>query len=85
MVEDCYAAYHNDTELAPTLGRLLDQRRVVAVQPKPSFLPFFEKQRQKAPEPAGVNDGSDGGLSMGLPPDDYGIEVWGAPPKAPGS
>ena len=42
-------------------GVWLDDHRVVAVQPKPAFLPFFETQRQSASEPAGVNDGSDGG------------------------
>jgi site-specific DNA recombinase len=41
-------------------GIWLDDHRVVAVQPKPAFLPFFQNQRQKAPEPAGVNDGSFG-------------------------
>ncbi len=38
-------------------GVWLDQDRVVAVQPKPSFLAFFQQQRH---ETAGVNDGSDG-------------------------
>ena len=41
-------------------GVWLDQDRVVAVQPKPSFLPFFEQRRPRAHETAGVNDGSDG-------------------------
>lgn len=31
-----------------------DQDRVVAVQPKPSFLPFFEKRREEAAGRAGV-------------------------------
>ena len=42
-------------------GVWLDQDRIVAVQPKPSFLPFFQPQsrppKRKRP---GVNDGSDG-------------------------
>ena len=38
-------------------GVWLDQDRVVAVQPKPSFLAFFQQQRG---EPARGNDGSDG-------------------------
>jgi hypothetical protein len=38
-------------------GIWLDDGRVIAVQPKPSFLPFFQTQRQKAPKLAGVNDG----------------------------
>jgi hypothetical protein len=38
----------------------LDDHRVVAVQPKPSFLPFFQQQRQRGAAAAGVNDGSDG-------------------------
>jgi hypothetical protein len=41
-------------------GVWLDHDRVVAVQPKPSFLPFFEQQRPRTHETAGVNDGSDG-------------------------
>jgi DNA invertase Pin-like site-specific DNA recombinase len=42
-------------------GMWLDQDRVVAVQPKPSFLAFFEQQRR---ESAGVNDGSDGDRTL---------------------
>src|ERR1019366_923921 len=39
----------------------LDQDRVVAVQPKPSFLPFFEHRRPpQAGGKAGVKYGSDG-------------------------
>jgi hypothetical protein len=34
----------------------LEQDRVVAVQPKPAFLPYFQTS-----EPAGVKYGSDGG------------------------
>ena len=34
--------------------------RVVAVQPKPSFLPFFETQREEATGATGVKYGSDG-------------------------
>jgi site-specific DNA recombinase len=41
-------------------GVWLDQDRVVAVQPKPSFLPFFENEHANTPSNAGVNDGSDG-------------------------
>jgi site-specific DNA recombinase len=41
-------------------GVWLDDHRVVAVQPKPSFLPFFRQQRQHGARAAGVNDGSDG-------------------------
>jgi hypothetical protein len=44
-------------------GIWLDDGRVVAVQPKPSFLPFFEKQHKEAAETAGVKYGSDGGWS----------------------
>ncbi len=42
-------------------GVWLDQDRIVAVQPKPSFLPFFQSQNRapKRKRP-GVNDGSDG-------------------------
>ncbi len=47
-------------------GVWLDENRVVAVQPKPSFLPFFENQRQTAAAAAGVNDGSDGTRTRGL-------------------
>ena len=42
-------------------GVWLDDHRVVAVQPKPSFLPFFQQQRQRSARATGVNDGSDGG------------------------
>lgn len=45
-------------------GVWLDDHRVVAVQPKPSFLPFFERQRPSAAGPAWVNDGSDGGQTI---------------------
>ena len=39
----------------------LDQDRIVAVQPKPSFMPFFQaKNRSPKRKKAGVNDGSDG-------------------------
>jgi site-specific DNA recombinase len=39
----------------------LDQDRIVAVQPKPSFLPFFQtKNRSPKRKRPGVNDGSDG-------------------------
>jgi hypothetical protein len=38
-------------------GVWLDHDRVVAVQPKPSFLAFFQQQHR---EPAGVKYGSDG-------------------------
>ena len=41
-------------------GIWLDENRVVAVQPKPSFLPFFENQRPKSAAGAGVKYGSDG-------------------------
>jgi hypothetical protein len=41
-------------------GVWLDDHRVAAVQPKPSFLPFFENRQQNAMTGAGVNDGSDG-------------------------
>ncbi len=53
----------------------LDQDRVVAVQPKPSFLPFFQSGRPQTRETAGVKYGSDGGLSRTLPPDDKEIAV----------
>lgn len=45
-------------------GVWLDHDRVVAVQPKPSFLPFFENERANTPSNAGVNDGSDGGRPL---------------------
>jgi hypothetical protein len=39
----------------------LDQDRVVAVQPKPPFLPFFQHNRRPTTgKPAGVKYGSDG-------------------------
>jgi DNA invertase Pin-like site-specific DNA recombinase len=41
-------------------GVWLDDHRVVAVQPKPAFLPFFAARRPHTKETAGVNDGSDG-------------------------
>jgi site-specific DNA recombinase len=41
-------------------GVWLDEQRVVAVQPKPSFLPFFETGSETPRPDAGVNDGSDG-------------------------
>jgi hypothetical protein len=41
-------------------GVWLDDHRVVAVQPKPSFLPFFKHQREEAAGTAGVKYGSDG-------------------------
>lgn len=34
-------------------GAWLDDHRVVAVQPKPSFLPFFQQQRQRGARAAG--------------------------------
>jgi site-specific DNA recombinase len=46
-------------------GVWLDQDRIVAVQPKPSFLPFFQHERQTTAAHAGVNDGSDGGRTRG--------------------
>lgn len=40
----------------------LDQDRIVAVQPKPPFLPFFQRDRRAQPaKTAGVKYGSDGG------------------------
>jgi hypothetical protein len=36
-------------------GRMI-LARIVAVQPKPSFLPFFADQRPRTAEEAGVND-----------------------------
>jgi hypothetical protein len=45
-------------------GIWLDDHRVVAVQPKPSFLPFFQQQRQRSARATGVNDGSDGGPTL---------------------
>jgi hypothetical protein len=41
----------------------LDQDRVVAVQPKPSFLSFFQSRRAQPAGTAGVTYGSDGGPS----------------------
>ncbi len=45
-------------------GVWLDENRVVAVQPKAPFLPFFERQRQTAAAGAGVKYGSDGGRTL---------------------
>jgi hypothetical protein len=43
----------------------LDQDRVVAVQPKPTFLPFFHRDRRPTTrETAGVKYGSDGGQTL---------------------
>lgn len=42
-------------------GIWIDEHRIVAVQPKRSFLPFFENQHQTATAGAGVKYGSDGG------------------------
>lgn len=53
-------------------GVWLDHDRVVAVQPKPSFLPFFEQQRPRTRETAGVNDWSDGVGSGLCTPGDRG-------------
>jgi hypothetical protein len=47
-------------------GVWIEDSRIVAVQPKPSFLPFFEHKDSAAK--AGVNDGSDGGRVRTLPP-----------------
>jgi hypothetical protein len=41
-------------------GVWLDDGRVVAVQPKPSFLPFFEKRREEPAGRVGVKYGSFG-------------------------
>jgi hypothetical protein len=40
-------------------GVWIEDSHIVTVQPKPSFLPFFEHKDPAAK--AGVNDGSDGG------------------------
>ena len=61
-------------------GIWLDHDRIVAVQPRPPFLPFFEEKRLRAEGYAGVNDGNDGGLTRTLPPEDGEIEVWANPP-----
>ena len=45
-------------------GVWLDERRVVAVQPKPSFLAFFEDRAGEAPADMGVKYGSDGGRTL---------------------
>jgi hypothetical protein len=39
----------------------LDQDRVVAVEPKPSFLPFFQSRRAQPAGKAAVKHGGDGG------------------------
>jgi len=54
-----YVSARRDTTIFE--GVWLDERRVVAVQPKPSFLPFFENHVGEAPELWGVKYGSDGG------------------------
>jgi hypothetical protein len=41
-------------------GVWIDDHRVVAVQPKPSFLPFFQQQRQRGAGAARAKYGSDG-------------------------
>jgi Recombinase zinc beta ribbon domain len=46
-------------------GVWIDEQRIVAVQPKPSFLPFFQTSKHRSRgEHAGVNDGSDGGRTI---------------------
>ncbi len=47
-------------------GIWLDERRVVAVQPKPSFLAYFENRPQKPLEMQCVKYGSDGGRTRTL-------------------
>jgi Recombinase zinc beta ribbon domain/Recombinase len=59
-------------------GVWLDEQRVVAVQPKPSFLLFFEDRHEGPGPEAGVNDGSHGGRVRCLPPGE--IEVWRTTP-----
>lgn len=45
----------------------LDHDRVIAVQPKPTFLPFFQRARRAQPaKTAGVKYGSDGGRVRSL-------------------
>jgi hypothetical protein len=51
-------------------GVWLDHDRIVAVQPKPSFLPFFADQRPRTAEEARVNDGNDGGRARVCHPAD---------------
>lgn len=67
MLEDFTIFWQNETD--PNAKRhflhlifdgvWIEDSRIVAVQPKPSFLPFFE-HRDSATK-AGVNDGSDRG------------------------
>ena len=45
-------------------GVWLEDNRVVAVQPKPPFLPFFNDRRPKSGACAGVKYGSDGGRTL---------------------
>lgn len=70
VLEDCTIFWTGETD--PTAKRQflslifenvwLDQDRVVTVQPKPSFLPFFQRDHRAQPrETAGVKYGSDGG------------------------
>ncbi len=47
-------------------GVWLDADRVVAVQPKPPFIPFFKAQRQRSATCAGVKYGSDGGRTRSV-------------------
>jgi DNA invertase Pin-like site-specific DNA recombinase len=47
-------------------GVWLDANRVIAVQPKPPFLPFFKERRPKSAACAGVKYGSDGGPARTL-------------------
>jgi hypothetical protein len=56
-------------------GIWLDENGVVAVQPKPSFLPFFENQRPKSAAGAGVKYGSDGGQTRDCHPADRDTTV----------
>jgi hypothetical protein len=45
-------------------GVWLEANRVVAVQPKPPFLPFFKERRPNPAACAGVKYGSDGGRTL---------------------
>lgn len=69
----------------------LDEQRVVAVQPKVPFAPFFESQANQADARETATSGvckereRRGGRVRTLPPHAERIEVWAEPPPVAGS